>query len=75
MVFCRLWLLLVGLFSLAEYGARSGCVHCPHRKVLGSCGCFFRNWELLLCLWVEAFSIKEAGFSEDKFGGARPLKQ
>lgn len=31
---------------------------------------FFGNWELLLCLWVEAFSIKEARFSEDKFGGA-----
>lgn len=65
-----MWLLLVGLFSLAEYGARSGCVHCPLRKVLGSCGCFFGNWELLLCLWVEA--LRKLGSQRTSLGVPDP---
>lgn len=52
-----MWLLLIGLFSPAECWAVSTALS-------------GRSWALVGASFFEAFSIKEAGFSEDKFGGA-----
>lgn len=73
MVFCRLVAPTRGALQSCRVWGKVGLCPLPSQEGLGLL------WVLLWELGTPAVplggGIKEAGFSEDKFGGARPLKQ